>query len=140
MPMFQRNGAGDILAEAVDVELGDPIFPGLIHVLPEVSVSVIQLGDVSPRGRSLNNVAVLVLLVELRMRADQVVAPRSVIGNPVHDDVHAVGVDGGDEVLEVFLGAVPRINVVVVTDAVRAVGAGFVGRVAACGKDHGPGR
>jgi hypothetical protein len=62
-------------------------------------VKVDDIGPVPPRGEA--KFAFPVAHIPLRVFAHEVVIPRSMIGDPVKDNVHAQFVRGSDEVLKI---------------------------------------
>ena len=106
VPEVEWHEAGDVAAVAVDVGLFDPVLQRVGHVLAQAGLGVVEVDDVRPvePGRGAE-IALPVAGVPVGMLGDEDVVPGCVVGDPVEDDVHALLVRGGDEVLEVVEGA-----------------------------------
>ena len=122
LPEREGDIVGRIAAETVHADLDDPELHGVDHGLAELRVVEIQVRDIVPAGAGgMDDFAILIMGVPLRMFLDPGIVPGGVVGDPVDDDGHALFVGVGDEGLEVFQGAEFRIDGLVILDAIRAL-------------------
>ena len=118
-PEVGRHIAGNVTAEAVKVELAQPVLQHLDHVGREFGVRVVQSGNVGPIRNGRNDISLRVFLIELRVLHEHAV-PRGVVGDDVDDDLQAALVRFSDEVFEVVFRAVGRIDAVVILHGIGA--------------------
>jgi hypothetical protein len=124
LPETHRHHAGRIATEAVEIEVADPVAQHVDHVCAQLWIGVVEPGHVVPVGNGRNDLARGVVLVEFgRLHHDAI--PGGVVGHDVDDHPHPAAVRFGDQPLQVVLGAVVRIDGVVVAHGVRAAERAF---------------
>lgn len=125
LPEVGGHLSGNIAAKAVEVKFFQPMLQHIGHVSVQLSISVVQTGDVRPFGVGWDDVALPVLPVELGMLHQHAV-PGGVVRHDIDDDLQPALVRFSNEMLEIIIPAVPGIGSVVVLHGVRAADAAFL--------------
>ncbi len=122
-PEVQRHAMGHVAPIAVDVEHSHPVLHHIDHRLTKLGIVVVELDDIGPVGRvaieyRIGKAVDRPRRVPVGMLCHPGVIPGRMVGHQIDDDVHAASVYRIDQRAEVLLGAVVRVDCVVVTHGI----------------------